>query len=99
MHPPPPPLPHLLPGVLTLEERGLALSTTALRFAYSAGGDGECNIKLDLRETAAFVRDPSARVNCVMLPFSCRMDLDMRVGGGLDGWQAAQMGRADASCL
>ena len=86
-HVPPPPRPappHLL-DLLALEERGLVLSATALRFAYSAGGDGESNIKLDLRETAAFVRDPSARVNCVMLPFSCRMDLDMRVSDGL-GW-------------
>jgi hypothetical protein len=31
---------------LALEERGLALSTTALRFAYSYGGDGETNIKV-----------------------------------------------------
>ncbi|EFN50645.1 hypothetical protein CHLNCDRAFT_144044, partial [Chlorella variabilis] len=64
---------------LALEERGLALSATALRFAYSYGGDGETNIKVDLRDTAAFVRDPSARVNCAMLPFSCKVDVGTKV--------------------
>lgn len=33
---------------LSLEDRGLALSATALRFAYSAGGDGESNLKASL---------------------------------------------------
>lgn len=31
---------------LALEDRGLALTTTALRFAYSYGGDGESNVKV-----------------------------------------------------
>ena len=31
---------------LALEERGLALSATALRFGYAYGGDGESNIKV-----------------------------------------------------
>lgn len=42
---------------------------------------------MDLRDTAAFVRDPAARVNCAMLPFSLKLDMDMKVGLGEGrGW-------------
>lgn len=48
-----PGLRELLPGPpcpsdnnLALEERGLAMTATALRFAYAFGGDGESNIKV-----------------------------------------------------
>lgn len=42
-------------------------------------------MQVDLRDTAAFVRDPAARVNCAMLPFSLKMDVDMKVGAGRGG--------------
>lgn len=58
-------------AVLSLEERGLALSMTALRVAYSKGGDGEQGVNLDLRQLAAFVRDPAAIVTTALLPLSC----------------------------
>lgn len=45
----------------------------------------QSNYRVDLRDTAAFVRDRAARVNCAVLPFSCKVDVDMKVRGGC-GW-------------
>lgn len=68
---------------LGVEERGLSLSWSAVRVSYAAGGDGESNIRADLRNLAAFVRDPCTVVSCVLLPFSCSLQMDMQVGLGL----------------
>lgn len=47
------------------------------------------HLQVDLRDTAAFVRDPSARVNCALLPFSCKVDVSTRVP------RAAEQGEVD----
>lgn len=62
-------------NALSLEERGLVVSSTALRVSYAYGGDGETDFRVDLRELAGFVRDPDARVNCFLLPLSCTIAL------------------------
>lgn len=51
------------------------VSSTALRVSYAWGGDGETDLRVDLRELAGFVRDPGARVNCFLLPLSCTVAL------------------------
>jgi len=63
-----------------LEERGLAVTASALRVAYAAGGDGGTDLRLDLRNAAAFVRDPDALVTCLLLPLSAsaRMEAQAR---------------------
>ena len=64
---------------LRVEERGLSISWSALRVSYAMGGDGESNIRADMRHLAAFVRDPNTVVSCILLPFSCSMHLEMQV--------------------
>ena len=64
---------------LRVEERGLSVSWSALRVSYAMGGDGESNIRADMRHLAAFVRDPITVVSCILLPFSCSMHLEMQV--------------------
>ncbi len=64
---------------LRLEQRGLAGSWSGLRFAYSAGGDGQSDLRFDARNLAAFVRDPAALVTCLLLPHSCSAHLEMQV--------------------
>lgn len=66
--------------VLTLEDRGLALTMTSLRVGYAAGGDGELSLRSDIRNLAGFVRDPSAAVSAVLLPLSCTVKYDGKVG-------------------
>lgn len=66
--------------VLTLEDRGLALTMTSLRVGYAAGGDGELSLRGDIRNLAGFVRDPSAAVSAVLLPLSCTVKYDGKVG-------------------
>ncbi|BDA48870.1 hypothetical protein COCOBI_12-5530 [Coccomyxa sp. Obi] len=56
---------------MRLEQRGLAASWSGLRFAFATGGDGESDMRVDLRNFAAFVRDPAALVSCLLLPHSC----------------------------
>ena len=65
---------------LRLEQRGLAATWSGLRIAYAAGGDGESDTRVDLRNFAAFVRDPTALVTCLLLPHSCSIKLQMQVG-------------------
>ena len=65
---------------LRLEQRGLAATWSGLRIAYAAGGDGESDTRVDLRNFAAFVRDPTALVTCLLLPHSCSVKLQMQVG-------------------
>lgn len=59
-----------------LEERGLAVTASALRLACAAGGDGGLDARLDLRNAAAFVRDPDALVTCLLLPLSASLRLE-----------------------
>lgn len=47
--------------------------------SYAAGGDGESDLRVDLRNFAAFVRDPMALVTCLLLPHSCSVKLQMQV--------------------
>ena len=46
--------------------------------AYAAGGDGESDTRVDARNFAAFVRDPTALVTCLLLPHSCSVRLQMQ---------------------
>lgn len=64
---------------LRLEQRGLAATWSGLRVAYAAGGDGESDTRVDLRNFAAFVRDPTALVTCLLLPHCCSVRLEMQV--------------------
>ena len=65
--------------MLSLEDRGLALTMTALRVAYAAGGDGEVALRSDIRNLAGFVRDPGAAVTAALLPFSASVKYDGKV--------------------
>ena len=82
------------PGALALEERGLALSATALRFGYAAGGDGNMVMRIDLRELAAFIRDPIARANCVLQPFSCSAEINSQVPEAAEHLEMERLDRA-----
>ncbi len=84
------------PGALALEERGLALSATALRFGYAAGGDGNMVMRIDLRELAAFIRDPIARANCVLQPFSCSVEVNSQVPEAAEHLEMERLDRAAA---
>ena len=53
-----------------LRDRGLSLSLHALRVAFAAGGDGESDLRLNLQDLTAFVRDPRAAVTALVLPLS-----------------------------
>lgn len=79
---------------MRLEQRGLAASWSGLRFAYAAGGDGESNLRVDLRNFAAFVRDPAALVTCLLLPHSCSVRLEMQVttSSTANPWNYGQRG-------
>jgi len=79
---------------LALEERGLLLGSAVMRFVYAYGGDGEQVIKADLRQFAAFVRDPAARVNCFLQPFSCGLELEMKVPQAAEAWEVERLHRA-----
>ena len=52
---------------------------------------------MDLRDTAAFVRDPGARVNCAMLPFSVKLDVDMKVPQAAEAGEVERLHRAAAT--
>jgi hypothetical protein len=82
------------PGALALEERGLVLSATALRFGYAAGGDGNMVMRIDLRELAAFIRDPIARANCVLQPFSCSVEVNSQVPEAAEHLEMERLDRA-----
>ena len=66
-------------STLALEEKGLAFTFSAVRAAYAAGGDCESDVRVDVRNLAAFVRDPAACVTCFLLPLSCTMHLKSQV--------------------
>ena len=68
-----------------MEERGLSITWSALRVSYAQGGDGESDVRADLRHFAAFVRDPCAIVTCILLPFSCSLHLEMQVCSAFGG--------------
>ena len=73
-HPPSAPAPYLLCPVL-----GVPPAIPSAAHLCCAVLCRALLLQVDLREFAAFVRDPRARVNCVLLPFSARLDLDMHV--------------------
>lgn len=62
-----------------MEQRGIAISWSAIRFAYSMGGDGESDIKIDLQNAVAYARDRVAVVTCLMLPLYCSIHVNMQV--------------------
>ncbi|KAL4553401.1 hypothetical protein Ndes2526B_g03263 [Nannochloris sp. 'desiccata'] len=82
------------PGALALEERGLALSATALRFGYAAGGDGNVVMRIDLRELAVFIRDPIARANCILQPLSCSVEVNSQVPEAAEHFEMERLDRA-----
>jgi hypothetical protein len=82
------------PGALALEERGLAVGITIGRVAYAAGGDGESVLKVDVKDMAAFIRDPNALVRCILQPFSCSMELMSQVPEAAEHLEVERMHRA-----
>lgn len=66
-------------NAVSLENKGLALTWSAVRFAYAMGGDGQADMRIDIRRIAAFVRDPAACVTCLLLPLSCSAHLQISV--------------------
>ena len=66
-------------AALALEEKGLAFTFSAVRAAYAAGGDCESDVRVDVRNLAAFVRDPAACVTCFLLPLTCTLHLQSQV--------------------
>ena len=82
------------PDALALEERGLAISATVVRFGYASGGDGESSFRLDLRELAAFIRDPVARANCILQPFSCSVEVNSQVPEAAEYLEVEKLNRA-----
>ena len=66
-------------GAVSLENKGFALTWSAVRFAYAMGGDGQADMRIDIRRIAAFVRDPAACVTCLLLPLSCSAHLQISV--------------------
>ena len=64
---------------MALEEKGLAFTFSAVRAAYAAGGDCESDVRVDVRNLAAFVRDPAACVTCFLLPLTCTLHLQSQV--------------------
>lgn len=82
------------PGALALEERGLAISATAFRFGYASGDDGNTVMRIDLRELAAFIRDPIARANCVLQPLSCSVEINSQVPEAAEHLEMERLDRA-----
>ena len=65
-------------GVLSVEDRGLSLDASLLRFCYASGGDGEILMKTDFTDVALLLRDPDARVHTVLQPLSASLTLKMQ---------------------
>jgi hypothetical protein len=65
-------------GVLSVEDRGLSLDASLLRFCYASGGDGEILMKTDFTDVALLLRDPDARVHTVLQPLSASFSLKMQ---------------------
>lgn len=67
------------------------MSFSALRAAYSMGGDGESDMRIDVNELAAFVREPAACVTCFLLPtsFHARLEMQVRCSArhSFEGWR------------
>ena len=57
----------------------MAFTFSAVRAAYAAGGDCESDVRVDVRNLAAFVRDPAACVTCFLLPLTCTLHLQSQV--------------------
>ncbi len=55
-----------------MEDTGLALTVGAFRMGYFYGGDGQSQMKYDLRNAAGFIRDAAATVTNFLLPIKVR---------------------------
>lgn len=53
---------------LPLEDQGFVITATALRLGYFYGGDGELEMKLDIRNAAGTVRSPGTVTTVFLLP-------------------------------
>ena len=82
------------PGSLALEERGLAIAASIVRVAHAAGGDGESVIKVDTQDLCTFVRDPRARVNCVLQPFSFSAEIENVIPQAAEAYEFERLQRA-----
>eukprot|EP00887_Chlorella_sp_A99_P007742 scaffold20.g7742.t1 len=67
------------PGLGGLPAAGRPPACLILRCLRASAPPPPACPQTDLRNTAAFVRDPAARVTCAMLPLSCKLDLSVRV--------------------
>ena len=65
-------------GAISVEDRGLSMDISLLRFCYAYGGDGEIIMKSDLSDVALIIRDPKARVHTVVQPMSASLDIKMQ---------------------
>lgn len=70
-------LPAVFPGLGTsllpaLEDTAVVLTMSVFRFGYFMGGDGDSDMKVDLRNTAGFVRSQQAFVRAFLLPIKVR---------------------------
>lgn len=65
-------------GAISVEDRGLSMDVSLLRFCYAYGGDGEIIMKSDLSDVALIIRDPKARVHTVVQPMSASLDIKMQ---------------------
>ena len=61
-----------------LEDKGMATTWSALRVGWAAGGDGQSEVRVDLRNAAAFVRDPAAIISCLLLPLYASLRMEMQ---------------------
>jgi len=65
-------------GTFSIEDRGLSLDASVLRFCYAMGGDGEIVMKSDLIDVALHVRDPESRIHTLLHPMCASLKLKMQ---------------------
>lgn len=65
-------------GTLSIEDKGISLDASVLRFCYAMGGDGEIVMKSDLIDVGLFVRDPDARIHTLLHPMCASLKLKMQ---------------------
>ena len=65
-------------GTLSIEDKGISMDASVLRFCYAMGGDGEIVMKSDLIDVALFVRDPDARIHTLLHPMCASLKLKMQ---------------------
>lgn len=65
-------------GSLSIEDKGISMDASVLRFCYAMGGDGEIVMISDLVDVALCVRDPDARIHTLLHPMCASLKLKMQ---------------------